>query len=86
VGVYRGKRPGPAFELRYDLVALDPGYETPEGKDKDNPIHALFQRTYGQRFPRQNANEAAPQTDEACFGSGNKKAPVDRRGLLSQPQ
>src|SRR5262249_6941105 len=43
VGVYGGKPGGQAPQLRYELVALDPEYETPEGKDKDNPIHALLQ-------------------------------------------
>src|SRR5207248_7609990 len=43
VGAFRGKAAGQPFELRYELVALDPEYETPPGKDKDNPIHALLQ-------------------------------------------
>jgi hypothetical protein len=32
------------------------------------------------------ANEAPPQTNEACCGGSIEKAPVDRRGLFSQPQ
>ena len=43
VGAYGGKAPGQPFQLRYELVPLGPEYETPEGKDKDNPIHALLQ-------------------------------------------
>lgn len=43
VGVYGGKPRGQPLRFRYELVALDPKYETPEGKDKDNPIHALLQ-------------------------------------------
>jgi hypothetical protein len=43
VGAYRSKVPSPSFQLRYQLVALDPEYETPEGKEKENPIHALLQ-------------------------------------------
>lgn len=43
VGAFGGKAPNQPFQLRYELVALGPEYETPEGKDKDNPIHALLQ-------------------------------------------
>src|SRR5260370_27290554 len=40
VGAYGGKTPGPPFQLRYELVALCPDCETPEGKDNKNPIPA----------------------------------------------
>jgi hypothetical protein len=43
VGAYRSPAPNQSFELRYQLVALEPEFETPEGKDKENPIHALLQ-------------------------------------------
>jgi hypothetical protein len=44
VGVYGGKPSGKPVQLRYELVALDPEYETPAGKDVENPIHALLQK------------------------------------------
>jgi hypothetical protein len=43
VGAKRTATPG-QFELRYELVALDPEYETPQDHDQDNPIHALLQK------------------------------------------
>src|SRR4029077_13625260 len=43
VGAHRNGE-GKPFTLRYQLVELDPSYETPEGKDQDNPIHALMQQ------------------------------------------
>ncbi|HEV3444105.1 MAG TPA: multiheme c-type cytochrome [Gemmataceae bacterium] len=43
VGVHRNAD-GQPFTLRYQLVELGPDYETPKGKDKDNPIHALMQQ------------------------------------------
>jgi hypothetical protein len=42
VGAYGGNA-GQPFQLRYELVAIGPEFETPEGQDKDNPIHALLQ-------------------------------------------
>jgi hypothetical protein len=44
VGVNKPARAGSPFELRYQLVSLDPVYETPEGQDAQNPIHALMQQ------------------------------------------
>jgi Cytochrome c554 and c-prime len=44
VGVYGGKPRGRPIQLRYELVALEPEYETPAGKDAENPIHALLQK------------------------------------------
>jgi hypothetical protein len=47
VGVIGANRTGNAqqpWELRYQLVALDPEYETPQGQDNTNPIHALMQQ------------------------------------------
>ena len=43
VGAYRTGKADQPFELRYELVELDPRYETPEGKDNTNPIHGLMQ-------------------------------------------
>ena len=44
VGVSRTGQPAHPFALRYELVALDPEFETPEGQDATNPIHALMQQ------------------------------------------
>jgi hypothetical protein len=38
VGVYRPTKADAARELHYELVRLGPEYETPAGKDADNPI------------------------------------------------
>ncbi len=43
VGAFRTKNPQQPFDLQYQLVAMDPEYETPQGRDQDNPIHALLQ-------------------------------------------
>jgi hypothetical protein len=61
VGVNRTNDPAKPFELRYQLVPLDPEYETPENRDADNPIHALLQgyantlkaENYLSKFPQQ---------------------------------
>jgi hypothetical protein len=53
VGVYGGKTRGQPIELRYELVAIDPEFETPPGKDKDNPIHALLQ-SYAEEVKKGN--------------------------------
>ncbi|MCI0642913.1 MAG: hypothetical protein L0Y72_06045 [Gemmataceae bacterium] len=45
VGVWRTPR---GLELRYQLVPLGPEYESPAGKEKDNPVMALME-TYAQR-------------------------------------
>jgi hypothetical protein len=62
VGAYRTGRRDRPFELRYELVSLGPQYETPAGKEADNPIHALLEeyaRTvkagdYLARYPQTN--------------------------------
>jgi hypothetical protein len=43
VGIYRSGRPDKPFDLHYWLAELGPEYETPEGKDADNPILGLFE-------------------------------------------
>jgi len=35
---------GQGSPFRYDLVPLNPEFETPEGHDQDNPLHALMQK------------------------------------------
>ena len=53
VGVYGGKPRAQQFQLRYELVALGPDYETPAGKDQENPIHALLQ-SYAEEVKKGN--------------------------------
>jgi hypothetical protein len=53
VGANRTGRPGQPFEMRYELVCLVEDYETPEGEDGKNPIHALLD-TYAQDVKRGN--------------------------------
>jgi hypothetical protein len=43
LGAYRTNRPNQPFQMRYQLVAMSEAYETPEGKEAGNPIHALLQ-------------------------------------------
>ena len=43
VGVFRTGTPDSPIELYYQLVLLTPEYETPEGKDASNPVHALME-------------------------------------------
>lgn len=53
VGIYKvGNNPA-RFEFRYQLVQLFPDYETPVGKDAQNPIHELLQR-YAQEIKDKN--------------------------------
>ena len=59
LGAFQTKANGP-FELKYQLVSLGPEWETPEGKEKDNPVMALMEdyakkvkdRNYLTKFPR----------------------------------
>ncbi len=53
VGAYRGAQSGKPFELFYQLAELGPEYKTPEGKDADNPILALFEN-YSKDVKRRN--------------------------------
>jgi hypothetical protein len=43
LGVNRTQDAKKPFELRYELVALWPEFETPQGQDAKNPIHQLMQ-------------------------------------------
>jgi hypothetical protein len=43
VGIRRTGQAAPRFEMRYQLVAMDPEFESPEGQDAQNPIHKLMQ-------------------------------------------
>jgi Cytochrome c554 and c-prime len=60
IGAYRGAQSGKPFELFYQLAELGPEYKTPEGKDADNPILALFEnyskdvkkRNYLSKYPK----------------------------------
>jgi hypothetical protein len=65
VGVTRSNNAGNPFKLRYQLVPLDPEFETPEGQDAQNPIHALLQeyantlkaQNYLAKFPTDNRHD-----------------------------
>lgn len=43
VGAFRTNKPNDPFELFYQLVLLTPDYETPEGREAANPMHALLE-------------------------------------------
>jgi hypothetical protein len=43
VGVNRAQAPQKPHELRYELIALEPEYETPKEQEGKNPIHKLMQ-------------------------------------------
>lgn len=59
VGVNRTGQETKPFELRYEQVSLEPEFETPDGQDAKNPIHALLQeyatevkdKNYLAKFP-----------------------------------
>lgn len=44
LGLYRNGTSDRSFDLHYQLVALGPEYETPPGKDQDNPILELLEK------------------------------------------
>jgi hypothetical protein len=60
VGVYPNANGNSPFQYRYQLAALDPEYETPQGKDATNPIHALMQK-YAQEVKDGNYLAQYPQ-------------------------
>jgi len=43
IGAFRTGKADEPWQIRYQLVQLGPEYETPEGKDHQNPIHALME-------------------------------------------
>ena len=64
LGAFQAKANGP-FELKYQLVSIGEEWETPKGKEKDNPVMALMEeyakkvkdqkvkgRNYIELFPR----------------------------------
>jgi cytochrome c554/c'-like protein len=59
VGAFK-KKDSDDFELKYQLVSIGPQYETPRGKEKDNPVMALMEEyaqnvklgNYLSQFPR----------------------------------
>jgi hypothetical protein len=53
VGVYRSGNQDKPFELHYQLVPVGPEYETPPGKDADNPILGQLEK-YAQEVKRGN--------------------------------
>ena len=60
VGVLGAFKNKGAYELKYQLVSIGPEWETPEGKEKDNPVMALMEeyakkvkdRKFLTQFPR----------------------------------
>src|SRR5262249_7703086 len=59
LGAYRNGNAGTPFEFHYHLIHLDPEYETPEGHDADNPIHALLQK-YANTLKEKNSLAKSP--------------------------
>jgi len=53
VGANRTGKPDKSFGLRFQIVDLEPEYETPDGRDADNPIHALLQE-YAKKLKDEN--------------------------------
>ena len=59
LGAFRNKDDGP-FELKYQLVSIGPEWDTPKGKEKDNPVMVLMEeyakkvkdRNYLTKYPR----------------------------------
>ncbi len=43
VGLFRTGRPNQPFDMYYQLMKLKPEYETPKGKDADNPVLAILE-------------------------------------------
>jgi hypothetical protein len=80
VGANRTGNPEQPFDLRYELVALDPEYETPKGKDAENPIHALLQHyaeevkngNYLAKYIRNGKHEVQVAFPEATYVGSEK--------------
>ncbi len=53
VGVFRTNKKDAPFELFYQLVLLTPDYETPPGREGDNPMHKLLDE-YAQEVKTNN--------------------------------
>jgi len=53
VGAYPTGKASPAFDLYYELVPMGEEYETPKGKDADNPVLALLEN-YTKEVKRDN--------------------------------
>ena len=60
VGAFRTGREDRPFDLYYQLVALREEYETPQGKEKDNPMLVLLE-AYTQEVKRDNYLEKYPK-------------------------
>jgi hypothetical protein len=75
VGVNRTNDANKPFQLHYELVPLDPEYETPPGRDADNPIHKLLQdlaetlraKNYLANFPTENKHAVQFQYPNAEY-------------------
>jgi len=58
VGVYGDKK---AYRLQYEMVLMSPDWKTKEGKEKDNPVIALFEK-YNEELKRQDILALAPRS------------------------
>jgi hypothetical protein len=60
VGFFRTGRPSPTFDMYYQLMKLAPEYETPPGKDADNPVLGILEG-YSQKVRNENYLANYPQ-------------------------
>lgn len=60
VGVNRGG-PNNSLRLNYEVVAMSEAFETPAGREKENPVHALLEQ-YAQEVQSDNYLARFPQT------------------------
>lgn len=60
MGLYRTNNRERPLEMHYQLVPIGPEYETPEGKDKDNPILGLLE-DYAREVHKRNYLALYPQ-------------------------
>lgn len=80
VGVKRTETAGRHFDFRYELISLGPEFETPQGKDKSNPLHALMERyaqevhkeDYLGKFPHEASHPLQVQYPEATYVGSEK--------------
>jgi hypothetical protein len=77
VGVVGAWKTAKGVDLKYQLVAMDPEFETKKGKEKDNPVMALMEKyaeevrdgNYLARYPRGNHEVQIEHKGAAYVGS-----------------
>jgi hypothetical protein len=62
IGVFRSTNPQRAYDLHYQLVHIDPEFETPEGKEKTNELNRLLEQ-YAREVKDDNYLAKYKQTD-----------------------